>query len=475
MPGAYVIGTHLDGRIFKRHSIPAVKCWDSLHVPDRTDLLQVDCADNDTVVGVNRAGNIYRWKSGWEQLAGKATWASIGSDGSIWVTTATKEILLWHESSRSWEKMPGSATQISVADAENVWSITDKGDVAQWLPASKSWDVLKGRHTFTRVAVGPGSRRVVALTDEGHVYAYRQATEEWLTLYSRDDVVKEISVSDDYIVMTTAEERFLGIHTRMQCIDAEENPGKYKTRMFREIWFLHVPSPDAWVEVALQGKWQKLDGKLATITVHDDHGGHIAGCNDAHELYQRHGVDKPWEKLPVPFRQLDFGATGRSVGVHPVTQEVHTWTGSTWRILAGVKAVWASMGVDASIWAVNTAQEVVRWEDDKSKWEAVPGTRAIQISVGDRDNVFAINDKDEIIQYVPSTGKWKVRCSDFCRVAVSAGGKHAVAVDREDKIYAFHTISGNWTRIPGSLREIDVCDGFIVGTNLHRDIYVLRL
>lgn len=379
---------------------------------------------------------------GWEREGAKGKWACMGSDGITWKVDTDGSI--WWGTSEKWRSVKGSAAQISVADRNNVWIVTPTGSIAYWLPSAKDWEAVKTPVRMARVAIGPKAERVVALSEDGDVYAWDPMARDWVPVPHKV-TVKEISVCENYIVVTD-----------------EDN----------DIYSMHIPHPDEWIKAAKHGSWKGIEGKLTSIAIAN--GGYIIGSNHKHEVYERKGIDKPWAKLSPSFRQVDCNAAGTAVGVDPVSQEVYLRKGGSWESLPGVKVAWASIGGGDAVTGASTAGMLVRWNAATGKWGGVviPDAKVAQVSSATGTAYFVTSD-DSVVTYRKE--RWVEMGTEFCRVAVSPSGIRVVALNRKDEIFALSKVTGDWVQIPGLLREISLSDDYIAGTNADNNIFVMKL
>ena len=95
---------------------------------------QID-AQGQYVTGVNYVDDIFQLQSsnlGWTHIAGKAVWASVGTDGTFWVVNDANDIFYW-DGVNSFIIVHGGSgmIQVSVANAANIIAVTIEGYVFQ--------------------------------------------------------------------------------------------------------------------------------------------------------------------------------------------------------------------------------------------------------------------------------------------------------------------------------------------------------
>jgi hypothetical protein len=177
--------------IYRRNGFGAP--WEQ--VPGGAD--QVDAQSYHSAVAVNSNDDIYQFVNGnWAQLPGKASWASIGSDGAIWAVNRGQQIFRYMGGG-NWETVPGSAVQVSVGDAGNVWAVNAGGQAFKW-QGGGNWDNVPGP-AFSRVAVSGGGARVVAVGADQRVFGL--AEREWVPL---PGALVNVSVGDTHIIGANA-------------------------------------------------------------------------------------------------------------------------------------------------------------------------------------------------------------------------------------------------------------------------------
>jgi len=95
----------------------------------------------------------------------------------------------------------------------------------------------------------------------------------------------------------------------------------------------------------------------------------------------------------------------------------------------------------------------------------------VQVSAGDAANVWVVSAGGLIFRW--TGGGWAQVPGSLTRIAVSAGGRHVVGVNRTDDVFAW--TGAGWQAVPGKLQSVSVSGHHIVGTNGAHKIYHLPL
>jgi len=150
-----------------------------------------------------------------------------------------------------------------------------------------------------------------------------------------------------------------------------------------------------------------------------------------------------------------------------------SWT----QIEGGLKHI--SVGSDGTIWGVNSADEIWRYNDN-NQWTKIYGGLS-QISVGSASEIYGVNSAGNIFKLtVPSS---QATSTDATWIQIEGGLKHISAgsdgtvwgVNSADEIWRY---DGNnaWTKIYGGLSQISVgSSDHIAGVNSNGDIFKLAV
>lgn len=68
---------------------------------------------------------------------------------------------------------------------------------------------------------------------------------------------------------------------------------------------------------------------------------------------------------------------------------IYLWENNAWTQVDGT-AIWAAIGDGDERWAINTAQQILRWNHETSKWDRKPGT-AVNIDVQNSNRIIMTN------------------------------------------------------------------------------------
>src|SRR5438270_293394 len=125
-------------------------------------------------------------------------------------------------------------------------------------------------------------------------------------------------------------------------------------------------------------------------------------------------------------------------------------SGSPWTHVAG-KLKWVSVGIDGTVWGVNSNDDVFRYLGD-DQWETIAG-KLKQISVGSAALVWGVNANDDVFQWTGSG--WNQLSGKLKNASVGSDGT-VWGVNADDDV--FRWTGSAWTQIAGKLKQISVAD-----------------
>jgi len=236
-------------------------------------------------------------------------------------------------------------------------------------------------------------------------------------------------------------------------------------------------SDDTWTDIAVQGRWfmdPQPGARLKTIAVCND--ASVFGTNTLDGIWRKPNLNNSsgYSQMPGALTQIDAKSDTLVVGVTSNAGGViYQWINNDWRRI-GERAKWVSIGSDGTIVCVNRDNgSLWRYLGTPQQWENIPGI-ATQISVGNRDTMWCIGGRnDEIFRWNGSN--WQNIPGGLTRVAVSGGGKVA-GVNRLGNTFVYSNAINHWRHVPfGELREINISETYIAGTNGGSEIYYLKL
>lgn len=129
-----------------------------------------------------------------------------------------------------------------------------------------------------------------------------------------------------------------------------------------------------------------------------------------------------------------------------------------------------AVGVDGTVWGLNSAGEIFTYNPQAQSWTSVPGALA-QIAVGSSSAVWGINQAGLIFRWDTAKQGWDWIPGALAQIAVGADGD-LWGVNGQGQIYRFNAQTQGWTEIPGTLKQIALgFDGAVWGVNANSQVY----
>jgi len=109
------------------------------------------------------------------------------------------------------------------------------------------------------------------------------------------------------------------------------------------------------------------------------------------------GRNGNWQKVGTRNMEMVAGRNFyEALGVNN-RNEIYHFIEDKWRRMPGT-AVWVGFGIDGAKWAVNKAQNVLKWDHDKSSWTKLEGA-AVNVDVYSAARIVVTNKDDEIFTW----------------------------------------------------------------------------
>lgn len=177
-----------------------------------------------------------------------------------------------------------------------------------------------------------------------------------------------------------------------------------------------------------------------------------------------------WEKHEGELNVVAVGAGNHDVwGVNHL-EHIYNWDGNKWHKIEGA-AVNVSVGVDGTVWVVNKAHEIYRYDRVAQKWSIVPG-QLVQVSVGSANHIWGVNHLENIYRWDAANNKWDAIEGAATNVSVGADGT-AYVVNKAHDIYRWE--GNRWQVVAGELVQIHVANANkVVGVNHLGHVYRLH-
>ena len=221
----------------------------------------------------------------------------------------------------------------------------------------------------------------------------------------------------------------------------------------------------------LTGNWQKLPGGLTRISKGDSG---IWGVNRYGEIYK--WGSSSWTKVGGRLVQISSGASIWGVNSN---DEIYTRRNgdSGWTKVSG-GLINVAVSNKGRVWGVNRHGNIYRRTG--SSWQQISGG-AKQVSVGE-SGVWVVNSNHEIYYRTGTFGDVDTAGSGWQRISgglkwISSGTDIVVGVNRNDEIYYRRGVSStnptgsDWVKVSGRLMQIDVDGDQAVGVNSGHEIY----
>ncbi len=216
---------------------------------------------------------------------------------------------------------------------------------------------------------------------------------------------------------------------------------------------------------AASGRDQFGDGnKFITPTIAN--GKVVVGTTNSVAVFGLLNQTPGFTLMPGSLQQISVGADGTIWGINgadliyrydPNTQSWVQAPGNLARI---------SVGANGSVWGLDAAGHVYRWDASLQNWTPVVGTLA-QISVGSDGDIWGLNSAYLIYHWSPSAQNWVQIPGTLKQIVVGFNGA-VWGINSAGSIYRFNPGLQEFLPVPGILTQIAVgSDGVVWGLNGH--------
>jgi hypothetical protein len=436
-----VWGVNTSGQVY--HFDSSQQNW--VEIPGA--LAQIAVGYDGVVWGINSAQQVYRFNPGtqnWQQVAGLLKQVAVGGDGDVWSINSAGQTYHFNTLSQQWQNTGASLAQLAVGSASNVWGLDSAGGVWNYNGQAQAWNQVPGQ--LLQIAVGENGA-VWGVNSANQIYQFLQPTQPTQTFHQVPGVLAQVVAAIDGEVW--------GINAAGQIwrYDAqhqswEQIPGaltQISVGFGGNVWGLNAAGEVWQFNPSTQG-WNQIAGSLVQIAVAD---GSVWGLNSAGQIWRFNPATQGWDSIPGALAQLVTGADGTVWGINsagqiwqfdPSTQGWDQIPGNMVQIAVGSannvwginsagqvcryepqlpiqpllqggwecmpeppvwsSVAWASVAVafDGTVWGLNSAQQVWRFNAQKQSWDSIAG-QLTQISVGADAVVWGVNASGQTYQY----------------------------------------------------------------------------
>lgn len=185
-------------------------CWSFAWRQIPGKLQQIDSKSADLMVGVSPINEVFQYSrsNGFVKLGNiSARWASIGSDGEIWMVSQLNKVYRWgkpkNKRNSDWILVGGNtrgASQISVGNRNNVFLLIGSNDVLHYTPINSfgitidNWTPLPRTNSVDMMLVSASSNgKLFGNTLRNNLVAWNGTV--WESVSSSLNNMKYISIS----------------------------------------------------------------------------------------------------------------------------------------------------------------------------------------------------------------------------------------------------------------------------------------
>jgi len=158
-------------------------------------------------------------------------------------------------------------------------------------------------------------------------------------------------------------------------------------------------------------KWGQLAGGAIRIAVGAKN--HLVCANTLDEIYESRDGGRNWSKLPGAACEVALGVDG-DLWVINKSEQIWRWNGSAWVQMSGA-AVKISVANKKNIACVNKAGQIFKWDEGSQSWHLVDGA-ANRVAIGVDGTMWAVNSEKQIWRRTPSSG-WTLISGSAVEVA----------------------------------------------------------
>jgi hypothetical protein len=129
-----------------------------------------------------------------------------------------------------------------------------------------------------------------------------------------------------------------------------------------------------------------------------------------------------------------------------------------------------SVGADGTIWGINSADLIYRYDPNTQSWVQAPGHLA-RISVGANGSVWGLDAAGHIYRWDAGVQNWTPVIGTLAQISVGSDGD-VWGLNSAYLIYHWNPSAQNWVQVPGTLNQIAVgFNGAVWGINSAGLIY----
>jgi hypothetical protein len=183
-------------------------------------------------------------------------------------------------------------------------------------------------------------------------------------------------------------------------------------------------------------------------------------------------IAQEWTKLPGA--AVEISAKGDQVWVVNNQRQVFRWNGADWDHIPGQPFIKVAASPDGWAWAINTTNNVFRYNVDTKVWDFLPGILA-EISAMSRDRALGIAKDYSIWVFEKDIGTWKQMPGGATSCGIGDGDERWVVNEKTMQIFRWNHATNVWDLIPGGASYVDVQNPCrVIVSNIHQQMFLRK-
>lgn len=195
---------------------------------------------------------------------------------------------------------------------------------------------------------------------------------------------------------------------------------------------------------ATYGAAVPIDGQLTSVAFSANHT--VTGSNASGAVYRRIGLAGAWQQVPAPAGVVRVSASDDgSLWCTTVSEQICRSVGGAWSQVAGA-AKTVAVGNASNVYVANAGGQIWKF-DGMASWQPVAAPfLAADVSVGADGTLYAVDQADGIHRFEPMLGQWTTIPGQLVQISVH-NAQTVVGVNRAGQVYALNPATNTWTHL----------------------------
>lgn len=209
-----------------------------------------------------------------------------------------------------------------------------------------------------------------------------------------------------------------------------------------------------------------IDGQLTSVAFSANHT--VTGSNASGAVYRRVGLTGAWQQVAAPAGVTRVSASDDgSLWCTTAAEQICRSVGGAWSQVPGA-AKTVAVGNAANVVVANAGGQLWKF-DGMASWQPIAAPfLAADVSVGADGTLYAVDQADGVHRFEPMLGQWTTIPGQLVQISVH-NAQTVVGVNRAGQVYAFNPATNTWThlaQIPPASRVSASGEGlYVVGAD----------